>query len=1758
MQDVFQFRDSIIQEYAQFSRSFSTIAAEDIREYVDSEYERGRYWPEPLIQINPSYKKASSVQDLVDEGIIHPACAHIFKTGKPDGRPRDLILYKHQMDALAIAKKNEPYVVTTGTGSGKSIAFFLPIVDRILREREAGGERRTRAIVIYPMNALANSQLDELGKFLHGYPDGERPFSAARYTGQESQEERKAIAENPPDILLTNFMMLELLLTRYEETDRQVIDHCRGLKFLVLDELHTYRGRQGADVALLVRRVRQRLQAAEMLCIGTSATMSNTGSLQDQQATVARVSSLLFGQTVSTANVISETLDQVTDSTQSRQTTLRLLPDRLKETSFRWSDIEDFKRDPLAIWVETTLGIEMNGVSSPIRAKPLGMTQAAQLLARDTGSEPEVAYAALQRFLMAAHAIEDGEGRKPLAFKLHQYISGPGKVLMTLEAPGERFITMTAQRFAPGRDEVFLYPAYFCRECGQEYHPVELTDNRWGPREIDAQFPNDAEDRFGFLVPCGSGFDYDGNVESLPDFWMEQRASGPRVKKEYSRFVPTKAYLDAHGQGAAYAKGEGQEFWYIPGHIRFCPRCGMVHEPMGKDINRLSSLSGEGRSSATTMITMSVLRQLFAEEPGADDRDQRKILGFTDNRQDAALQSGHFNDFVFLVTLRGGIVGALQRKGGVLTEDAMPEEVFQAIGFGRNDYAAKCEYLNNPDLFGLNLAEAQRALKFVLGYRIIRDFRKGWRFNNPSLDQLGLVDIAYVGMDEYSRTEGYFEHAHSAIKSLDPERRKELFALVFAEMRKNLCVDSRFLDPGEQERMKTKAWASLKERWGFAFDEKLTVTRYMVLSPLPERLHRSRLDYISGGVRSRLVRIIKRAPLWNGSPLEGQILGWKDAAVTEIVQSALELARDYGFVKEVPLDRDFSGWCLKSQALEWHLRESSEPRRRASHNEFFRQVYRGAAATLSLPTHYLFEYESHEHTAQVENSDRMILEARFRFTHKDKAWWKAERYPGELERLPVLFCSPTMELGVDISSLNTVYMRNVPPTPANYAQRSGRAGRSGQPALVITYCAAQSPHDQWFFTNAPDMVHGIVKAPTLDLSNRDLVDSHLDAIWLSCLAVKIESSISLLLELDLAGYPIAQELMSELRNPAASALALEQAKAIAVELRQTLSGDGEWLSDTHIEAIVAQAPANFDKAFERWRGLYAATLRQMELADAIVRGHATRPMDRDSATRRYTDAKRQLDVLLSSQATQNSDFYTYRYLAGQGFLPGYNFPRLPLMAWIPARGSRSSGERDSGSMVSRPRFLGISEFGPRSLIYHDGRMYQVKKAKLSSGSMIGSGEGNLLPTIHALVCPACGHGHFGSVDEPEVVLPRCENCGAELTGNSRIADLFRIETVETEAVERISVNDEERQRQGYDIQTMFRLNRDEAGHAEMTRSIIRLDGETIGDLVYSPAALLWRINRGWKRRKNKNILGFYIDPISGWWRAEEDDENKSEGDVEAARTRVPPQRIVPFVEDYRNILILALRGTPSKEAMATLQASLKRGIEQIYQIEESELAVEPLPLESDRKQILFYEASEGGAGVLTRLARDPDELAAVARMALRILHYRVPERIDSVDDLVDLQGKDARDPCVAACYQCLLSYYNQPEHKILDRRNAEALGVLVALSKGDVSVQGTMDGGAVDVTTGFDDGAFSAFLKRKGFRMPDAFMYAFMEGKYRADALYRSDKIAVFFKAPPDESLTYLRDRGFVVSVIGENEDAWDRALSQDPQAIPGGKGKEQ
>lgn len=177
--DVFELHRKLVADYRQFTESFVGIRDARIRETVERDLAEGGQWPDAWLSINPLFEPGGSVDELVETQLLHPECSRIFRTGKDtEGSPGVPIeFHRHQREAIEVAKTGRSFVLTTGTGSGKSLGYIVPIVDHILRERAGGDrERRTRAVIVYPMNALANSQRKELEKFLQaGYGSGRRP-----------------------------------------------------------------------------------------------------------------------------------------------------------------------------------------------------------------------------------------------------------------------------------------------------------------------------------------------------------------------------------------------------------------------------------------------------------------------------------------------------------------------------------------------------------------------------------------------------------------------------------------------------------------------------------------------------------------------------------------------------------------------------------------------------------------------------------------------------------------------------------------------------------------------------------------------------------------------------------------------------------------------------------------------------------------------------------------------------------------------------------------------------------------------------------------------------------------------------------------------------------------------------------------------------------------------------------------------------------------------------------------------------------------------------------------------------------------------------------------------------------------------------------------------------------------------------------------------------------------------------------------------
>jgi Lhr-like helicase len=1658
--DVFQLDDWLIREYEAFSRSFVQIRSEEIRQKVDAGYAQRRFWPAPLLQINPHYKDGGSLKDLVGGTGLHPSTPEIFRDfrAKPSDPDQSVKLYRHQAQAIEIALSDKSYVVTTGTGSGKSLCFFIPIVDAILKAKQENSAPRTRAIVIYPMNALANSQMEELRKFLG--QDGQIRF--ARYTGQESAEEREAIRHNAPDILLTNFMMLEMLMTRQSDLDRDVLANCRGLQFIVLDELHTYRGRQGADVAMLMRRLKARLCDADHhpVCIGTSATMSSHPDEAERNRAVADVASSIFGTVINIDAVITETLKRATDETKSSSQGLPGLEAAvlraLQPDAFTGQSNSELAMDDLAIWVETCIGLK-NVEVKPERGEPTSIEQATDLLAGDTGLESARCAEALKKALLAfsmteiQRGVANGNDDPLFAFRLHQLIAGAGRLYATLDRPGGRSITFDGQKFDPDNPEKRLFATHFCRKCGQEHHPVFMLEDhgekRFEKREIDDTPVEEDDDpgvttrHWGFLMPEpeDDDFDFRGAPEDYPELWLETTRSGEvRLKATYRR---TQAEaVDVRADGTAGVGG--MRSWFMPGRFRFCPACRDYHSDATRDINRLASLSAEGRSSATTILIAALLRWMHGAGSQELPEAQRKLLAFTDNRQDAALQAGNFNDFIFVTLLRAGILAALSASGEEgLTHDKIGQTIQTALGFVGTNIGRRADWMVDPAIKGAGVMDAEKAIREGLSYRFWIDQRRGWRFTNPNLEQLGLVHAEYLYLEEMCNDVEVFAGVSLLARASVGERAEATTALL-DYMRKGLAVETDALDHTAIEALARRMRTAVKVPWAIT-EDRLQGATTLVTNP-PRRADIRPRDeplLLRGSSRSAIGRQVRLMRFGGELPQANE--------VEAVIQGLLDACKKYGMVTTLPAPVGGEGWRINANVA--LFKTGPGPGEADRPNDFFADLYQSIADILKAGGEALFGFEGREHTAQVDPFIREAREARFRYGEDDRTFLKDNmakmKEQAEDDRpLPTLFCSPTMELGVDISAMNVVYLRNMPPTPANYVQRSGRAGRSGQAALILGYCSAQSPHDQYFFRNPAEMVSGVVKSPTIDLANQDLVDSHLQAEWLAATGADLVANIPGNLDMTAEGKPLNVEVREKTASPEARGRGIDAMTPVLEVLEMDFGGSPPpWLSgvEAYATEMADAAHGRFDGAFDRWRALIASAERQRDDAARTLADYSIDQFERRAATARQAQANGQISLLLGGMANMGSDFYVYRYLATEGFLPGYNFPRLPLMAFIP--GSANKGQ---DRYLQRARFLAISEFGPGSLVYHEGRAYRVDRAMLRE---VGGGADGSLPTFATAICPSCGAGHDGEAPE------NCHVCGQALAGAHLTRDLYRIDNVATRPVERITANDEERRRQGFDLQTTFRMP---AGRGRVEIELIDAQGAPLAKVTFAAAAAIRRINRGLRRRADEMEVGFLIDPRTGRWKG------RNAGADDGDPTAVQAQRITPVVEDRKNTLLIRFpaqlrveAGEDYERLMITLQHALARGIENTFQLEEGEILGEPTPSRGARNAILFYEAAEGGAGALGRLVREVETFRMVAREALRAMHA-TEASIDAAiasDEGALTDVEDAK--CVAGCYHCLLSYYNQPEQADIDRRLPSLLAFLVRLVSADIAATGAEEVG---------------------------------------------------------------------------------------------------
>lgn len=1705
--DILNLYDNLKDSYKSYLESFVTIKDKRIEDTVHEAIREEQLWPEALIQFNPNYKMGVDVKTMIESGLpIHPQLELFFSN----------TFYLHQQEAIELGCQDREFIVTSGTGSGKSRTFMATIFNHVLHHTKECKDK-TIAIIVYPMNALINSQCGELERYQKSYEEKSGktcPFTFGKYTGQENDQIRERIRQNPPNIILTNYMMLELLMTRAGKEEGLRECFLSNLHYLIFDELHTYRGMQGSDVSFLIRRIRN-LSSSKVLCFGTSATMVSDESLskQEQKEKVAQVASCIFGSQFTAEQIIDESLAVGFGDYNKGQLAAAVKARLSDETTG-----EELKCHPTISWLEQEIALEYDRFEKKYyRGAPISIRRIAEKLALTVDVSIDKCQEHIIKILNLCNTVNvENEGAKILPYKIHQFIPQTGNVYATLGAPDTRALSVEEKLYCTelshGDTKIMYYPVVFSRFSGHEFYVVNLDTNtsKILPRDFDGRLvaEEDASKNDGYIIlPHGSesidSYKVSPDSDDIPDEWTKIAPNGKKTfKKEHLNKLPKTIYFTQEGSFCFTEPGTEQGYMvglYIDAPLAFDPTSKTVYKGSQSEWSKLTKIGGEGRSTATTVLSYENIMKMA--DSGVPQKE-RKVMTFVDARQDAALQAGHFNDFIRIGKIRSAIYKALENSGEQLTFANIARKVFENLNLPFSSY------YKNPSLTGGRAKKVTEVMMNYLATIIYDDLAGNWTVILPNLEDCALLKISYdclheeiFGLPESPESSFTGDRFYDIeeLEGLSDEQKEEFLIQIFDYFRHKLCLKTKERQESYISDLEKSIRESLCAPWTLEEGEHIEGAHELYLTKPKDR---KKYNLESGGFRSMLATYVRDYLRKNtGLDLDTE---------EKYVEYMTGLFSKLGNYLE-KTDRDT--YQLSYNSIIWKLGDGEHIRRDRIRvrsfgeddnvilepNRYFQHFYK----TIPLGDVIL---EAKDHTGQVPKEEREKREEEFR--------------EGEF---PLLYCSPTMELGIDIKDLSVVGMRNVPPTPANYTQRAGRAGRSGQAAMIYTYCRPRNSHENYYLRYPQKMVKGDVVAPRMELINEELFRTHLHSTILTlCPIPELSSGIKGVVNYeDHENITLKEGVRLHLK------LTKENKEKIKAVFSQIIH-DGylqerlqiekpSWFSETWIDKVLDAYEYDFDHALDRWRSLYKLAQTLIIEANIIIenRAYGENSTEKKNAHIQQARGEKLRDLLLGDGGyrQEENEFYPYRYLASEGFLPGYNFAKLPLRTLLMYR-------NDDVETVSRNKSLAIKEFGPQNIIYNNGRKFRVTRMIL-----------NTTPVEH----------QFAYNPKTGVIYKdrqMAEHHTDIITGESldNIAKLIPGVCLEAQNMialedEKITCREEERNRKFYITKSFF--------SSDDTRGIKRCElisnGQHLANICHIPAC---RITYFLESRNSSHANGFPMDTKTGdWLSGERLTKILSESDKhpeEANRLK--------FVKLFTEVTANAIYIQPlqsllleDESGVRTFMYAFKKAIEDVFQIESSELEADIMG-EGDVPNLFIYENAQGSLGVLSRIVEEGDSYRAVVNRAYEIC-YETTDPL-SPEEVQKLSPGD---------YSNLLSYYNQPYHQLIDIR--KIYGTLSLMKEAGIETR------AAGQTLSYEEQykmlealrdhnssteyEFLKYLHDHKLRLPDKAQPMFRDEYYVQPDFMYGDRIVIFcdgtphdlpeVKADDENKRAVLEDAGYVV-----------------------------
>ncbi len=999
----------------------------------------------------------------------------------------DRALYRHQEESIRRVAEGYNMVLATGTGSGKTEAFLLPILLHLYRQFQAGMlDPGVRALILYPMNALANDQRDRLGEICKQLKDAHSPFrfTFGQYIGETPEDEndssrhaqdhltdrkqkaysiiedgevvhgelvlRSEMRRRPPHILLTNYSMLEYLLLRPDDSPLFDNGGARWWIFLVLDEAHQYRGAKGMEMAMLLRRLKQRLreggQKEAFRCIATSATLM--GGEQDKAA-VARFAADLFGEPFREVDVVLGETEPIPEPGPAKldREDYKLLGVILRnEGSDASALIKVAEKIGVSLPNDQVLSkkvgylLQHDARSTILRRLVTGCPSEVQEIADkvcDDVSEEERVAALSELVDLLLRAREPSSGAPLLSARYHLFLRSLEGAFVSYWPEKKVFLDRKTERVA--------FEVALCRECGQHYF-VTQKNFRGGKIEEAIRDPNDANFGATFLRPIedigdDTEVDEDGNPESRTVLCAEcgeARRSKPACG--HNNLIPV-------------VKGTPPQDEDRPDQLQKCGACG--YSAAGRDPVREVV---HGTDGPHAVIATTLYRAL------SDER--KKVLAFADGRQEAAFFAWYLEDSYRDILNRNFLLKVVRE----LEKHTQEGLSLRELATGLRDL------FHERQVFPPATGDLELRREAWLG--LYREFLT----DEPriSLEGVGLIrwSIKWPRWFEVPKV------LRNSPWSLTEQQARDLIFVLLDTMRADRAVE-----------LRTESGISLK--WS-DLNLQASQMRFRIGPPRKRGDVRS-WDGKQGRRSQLLAKLLMRLREGIG---EQEALNQAVDTLREIWETlrqcdekapssldrlllSIDDARRLNpeWYRLRPLhDNDMIYQCNTCGRLQTISVYNVCPRHRCS----------GKLKQLKFsdlePNHYRLLYEEdlpgllrvEEHTAQLDKE-------------------KAREFQREFKegKIHVLSCSTTFELGVDLGDLDTIFLRNVPPEAFNYAQRVGRAGRrSGYPGFALTYCR-RAPHDLYHFAEPERMLNGVVRPPVLTLRNEKIVTRHMTAVALS-------------------------------------------------------------------------------------------------------------------------------------------------------------------------------------------------------------------------------------------------------------------------------------------------------------------------------------------------------------------------------------------------------------------------------------------------------------------------------------------------------------------------------------------------------------------------------------------------------------------------------------------------------------------------------------